>query len=340
VQGLVSKHHAIAIAATAWPLHQFEVREGVMLDVIDLTGLGTGDPAAVARVARELGRACREVGFFYVRNHGVPDALLSGIFASAKEFFAAPRDAKDELSIKRSPHNRGYVGIAGESLNLVHADLKEAFNIGLEMDASDPEVVAGRPFRGVNLWPQNTNFRRTCLDYFNAMWRLGVDLHLAIAADLGLPPTFFADKFDRPMATLRLLHYPPRSAGNGTLPGAGEHTDYGSLTILLNDGVGGLEVRRRDGEWIEAPPIPGAFVCNIGDCLMRWSNDTYVSTPHRVTSPHGRDRYSIPFFLDPNPEALIECLPGCSAPGQPAKYAPILAADYLRERLVATYGTS
>jgi isopenicillin N synthase-like dioxygenase len=159
-----------------------------------------------------------------------------------------------------------------------------------------------------------------------------------IATDLGLPPAYFADKFDRPMATLRLLHYPPRDAAPGELAGAGEHTDYGSLTILLNDGAGGLEVRRCDGAWIEAPPIPGAFVCNIGDCLMRWSNDTYVSTPHRVTSPPGRDRYSIAFFLDPNPDALIECLPGCAASGRQAKYPPILAADYLTEKLVATYG--
>ena len=311
-----------------------------MLDVIDLDGLGSGDPAAVRRVAAELGRACREVGFFYVRNHGVPAALLSGMFASAAAFFAAPRAVKDALAITRSPHNRGYVGIATESLNRVQADLKEAFNIGLDLPASDPEVIAGKPFRGVNLWPRIDGFRDTAIGYFNALWRLGLDLHLAIATDLALPRDFFADKFDRPMATLRLLHYPAREAGEHNHPGAGEHTDYGSLTILLTDDAGGLEVRRRDGTWIKAPPIPGAFVCNIGDCLMRWSNDTYVSTPHRVTSPPGRDRYSIAFFFDPNPDAVVECLPGCAAPGREPKYAPILAADYLRQRLVATYGAS
>jgi isopenicillin N synthase-like dioxygenase len=311
-----------------------------MLDVIDLAGLGLQDPAAVRRVAAELGRACRKVGFFYIRNHGVPDALMSGMFACSEAFFAAPRAVKDALAIKRSRHNRGYVGIATESLNLVQADLKEAFNIGLDLPADDPEVLAGKPFRGVNLWPQTPNFRDTALGYFHALWRLGLDLHLAIAGDLGLPPNFFADKFDRPMATLRLLHYPPRDADQGSLPGAGEHTDYGSLTILLTDDAGGLEVRRRDGAWIKAPPIPGAFICNIGDCLMRWSNDTYVSTPHRVTSPPRRDRYSVAFFFDPNPDALIECLPGCSAPGQLPKYPPILAANYLTQRLVATYGPS
>jgi isopenicillin N synthase-like dioxygenase len=307
-----------------------------MLDVIDLAGLGSGDATAIRRVAADLGRACRETGFFYIRNHGVPATLMSAMFERAAAFFASAREEKDEFGIKKSPHNRGYVGVATESLNLAQADQKEAFNIGLDLAESDPEVVAGKPFRGVNLWPRTPGFRETALDYFNACWRLGVDLHLAIAADLGLPPTYFADKLDRPMATLRLLHYPPRTTEE--LPGAGEHTDYGSVTILLTDDVGGLEVRRRDGTWIKAPPIPGAFVCNIGDCLMRWSNDIYVSTPHRVTSPLGRDRYSIAFFLDPNPDALVECLPGC-AEAQPPKYPPILAADYLTQRLVATYGT-
>src|SRR5271170_2000354 len=127
---------------------------------------------------------------------------MSGIFECAAAFFAAPGAAKDQFSIKRSPHNRGYVGIATESLNRVHADLKEAFNIGLELSASDPEVIAGMPFRGINLWPPTPGFRDTALAYFNALWRVGLDLHLAIAADLGLPSTFFADKFDRPMATL------------------------------------------------------------------------------------------------------------------------------------------
>ena len=310
-----------------------------MLDIINLAGLASGEPSAVRRVAAEIGRACRDVGFFYIRNHGVPDALLSGIFGCSQAFFASPGTVKDEFSIKRSRHNRGYVGIATESLNLVHADLKEAFNIGLDLLPSDPEVVAGRPFRGVNLWPKTPGFRETALAYFNAVWRLGIDLHLAIAADLGLPTSFFADKFDRPMATLRLLHYPPRTADQGDAPGAGEHTDYGSVTILLTDAVAGLEVRQRDGTWIKAPYMPGTFVCNIGDCLMRWSNDVYVSTPHRVTNPPGRDRYSVAFFLDPNPDALIECLSGCTEPGQAPKYPPILAADYLTQRLVATYGT-
>jgi isopenicillin N synthase-like dioxygenase len=309
-----------------------------MLDIIDLAGLKDRDPAAIARIGADLGRACRDTGFFYVKNHGVPDALLSGIFEASRAFFASPWAEKDALAIKRNRHNRGYVGLSTESLDPTHTDNKEAFNIGLDLAPDDPEVAAGKPFRGVNVWPATPGFRDTTLSYFNAVWRLGCDLHLAIAADLKLPQDYFADKLDRPMATLRLLHYPPHSADRGDTLGAGEHTDYGSITLLLTDDAGGLDVRRRDGTWVEAPPIPGAFVCNIGDSLMRWSNDIYVSTPHRVKSPPGRDRYSVAFFLDPNPEVSLACLPGCESAERPAKYPPINAADYLRSRLDATYG--
>lgn len=309
-----------------------------MLDVIDLSGLKERSPVAVERIAKKIGTACRDVGFFYIRNHGISQHLIDNVFAASQKFFALPLDSKNGLSIAKSKHNRGYAGISSERLDSKNADLKEAFNVGLDLDPQDPEVLNNKPFRGVNLWPEKLpQFRSTVLDYFNEAWRLGCDLHLAIAADLGLPPSFFADKFDRPMATLRMLHYPPRPAGAASSVGAGEHTDYGSLTLLLTDDAGGLEVCRRDGTWVSAPPIPGAFVCNIGDCLMRWSNDIYLSTPHRVTNPAGRDRYSVAFFLDPNPDTLVECLPGCSNDKVPAKYPAILAADYLKSRLEATY---
>ncbi len=176
------------------------------------------------------------------------------------------------------------------------------------------------------------------LAYFDAVWGLGRRLHEAIALDLGLPGAFFEDKLDAPMATLRLLHYPPQPAqmAAGQL-GAGEHTDYGDITLLMTDEVGGLEVRRRDGVWLKAPHIPGAFVCNIGDCLMRWTNDVYVSTPHRVVNQSGRERFSVAFFLDPNPEAVVAALPTCVSAARPAKYPPVTGADYLRSRLDATY---
>jgi isopenicillin N synthase-like dioxygenase len=200
---------------------------------------------------------------------------------------------------------------------------------------------AGRGFRATNLWPDLPGFRDTMLAYFDACHRLGLLLHRAFAQDLGLAPDFFDDKLDRPMAVLRLLHYPPapERAEAGQL-GAGEHTDYGCVTLLATDGVGGLEVRTRGGDWVPAPHVPGTFVCNIGDCLMRWTNDIYVSTPHRVVSPAGRERFSVAFFLDPNPDAEIACLPGCAMPDRPARYSPIRGDAFLRARLSPTYEKS
>ena len=134
------------------------------------------------------------------------------------------------------------------------------------------------------------------------------------------------------------MHYPPQPAtAKAGQIGAGEHTDYGDITLLLTDSASGLEVKRRDGGWIPAPTIPGAFICNIGDCLMRWTNDVYVSTPHRVVNRGERHRYSVAFFLDPNPDAVIACLPTCVSETRPPRYPPVSGADYLRQRLDATY---
>ncbi len=308
------------------------------IPVIDVSPLASPDEAARRRIAAEIGAACRGIGFFYVGGHGIAADALAEVFASANGFFGLPVAEKTVLSIERSPHNRGYVGLGGESLDPSKpADLKEAFNIGLELAPDDPEVAAGKPFRGINLWPDGEDFRATMLAYYEAVLDLGRRLHRGFAFDLGLPEDYFAAALVRPAASLRLLHYPPRPAviAEGQA-GAGEHTDYGNLTLLLVDGVAGLEVRTRDGRWIDAPHIPGTFVCNIGDCLMRWTNDVYVSTPHRVRPPE-RERTSVAFFLDADPDARVEALPGCVSPARPARYPPITAGDYLAERLDATY---
>jgi isopenicillin N synthase-like dioxygenase len=305
-----------------------------VLDLGELERSG-GEPA----LAAALGAACREVGFFRLAGHGIEEALRARVFAAARDVFALPPAAKAALSIARSAHNRGYVGLAVEALDPRRGgDRKEAFNVGLELAADDPELAAGVPFRGPNQWPELAGFRDTLLAWFDACWALGRRLHRAIALDLGLPPDFFEPKLDRPMATLRLLHYPPADPSAPERPGAGEHTDYGNLTLLATDEVGGLEVRRRDGSWIRAPFLPGTFVCNIGDCLERWTNGVYRSTPHRVTSPPERDRYSIAFFLEPNPDAVVACLPTCTGPDRPPRWPPIRAAEHLRARLEATYG--
>ena len=309
------------------------------IPIIDVAQLIDGSPAQADAVAGALGRACRDVGFFYISGHRVPPSLIAHVFEASAAFFSGPPSLRQATSFSGPGDNRGYIRLGGEALDPSKpADVKEAFNIGLELAPDDPELLAHLPFRAANLWPDMPGFRDTMLDYFNLLWRLGRDLHRGFALDLGLDPDFFETRLDKPIATLRLLHYPPvaRPPSDGQL-GAGVHTDYGNLTLLATDAVGGLMVRDRSGRWLDAPVVPGTFICNIGDCLMRWSNDVYVSTPHKVVSPSGANRYSVAFFLDPNPEAVVACLPTCVGPERPAKYAPITGADFLRARLEPTY---
>ncbi|MEM9394443.1 MAG: 2-oxoglutarate and iron-dependent oxygenase domain-containing protein [Pseudomonadota bacterium] len=280
--------------------------------------------------AADIGAAARDSGFFLLRNHGVSDSLVSDIFASAENFFALPEAEKRPLAI--GPDNRGWAAEGTEQLDPSGApDRKEAFNMGLDLAADDPRVLRGEPFRGVNKWPALPGFADTLRRYFDVVHALGVDVMGAVADDLGLGTDYFDDSFDAPIATLRLLSYPAARAGQEI--GAGAHSDYGALTFLLTDGVPGLQVKARSGGWLDVPHMPGAFVVNIGDCLMRWSNDVYVSTPHRVLPPPAR-RVSVAFFLDPNPDARIAALPGTGIP----RYPETTGAAYLRERLEATYG--
>ena len=231
-------------------------------------------------------------------------------------------------------NNRGYVSVGGESLDPQAApDIKEAFNVGREVTTSDPRVVAKKPFVGVNQWPRNPpRFRETLLAYYDACLTVARHVHRAMCVDLGIPTTFFDKGLEPSGSFLRLLQYP---VSGGT---AGAHTDYGNITLLAQDTVSGLEVLTRTDRvnWVKAPVVPGAFVCNIGDCLMRWTNNVYVSSPHRVRSVPGRVRRSVAFFCELDGDTVVECLPTCVGSDGP-KYAPITVAAYLKQRLDATY---
>jgi isopenicillin N synthase-like dioxygenase len=309
------------------------------IPVIDIAPLLGGNAGGERAVVQHVGEACRGIGFFYITGHGVTSACLEGVFNKTAEFFGSPTSFKARCAFVGAGGNRGYIKLGGEALDPTQPpDVKEAFNIGLELAPDDPDLLAKKPFRAANLWPDVPGFRTTMLAYFAQMWELGRVLHRAFALDLGVDRSYFDDKFRKPMATLRLLHYPPvdRPLDEGQL-GAGEHTDYGNVTLLATDASGGLMVRDRSGRWLDAPVIPNAYICNIGDCLMRWTNDIYVSTPHKVVTPPGKDRYSIAFFLDPDPDAVVACLPTCATESRPAKYAPVSGADFLRSRLEPTY---
>ena len=317
------------------------------MDAIERDEILVFDPTSFGddyvRLGAALGQAARDTGFFCVSHHGVDAALIGQVFAQSARFFSQNSSDKSALSIKHTGNNRGYVALGEERLDAAKpGDVKEAFNIGWDLPSDHPEVVARKPFRGVNVWPDTESlpdFHTTMLAYFDACHQLGMQLHRALAHDLGVAENFFDDKLDQPLATLRLLHYPPRPDRfePGQI-GAGEHTDYGNITLLATDDSGGLEVRTRDGQWMSPPNLPGALICNIGDCLMRWTNEVYVSTPHRVVNPVGRERYSVAFFLDPNPDAVVACLPGCISLNELAKYPPTTGAAYLKARLDATYG--
>lgn len=302
-----------------------------MIPVLDWQRFASGkDPEGFAS---DLGRACRETGFFLLDNHGIPERLFKDVFAKADAFFDLPVAVKKKVDIRSNPHNRGWAAVGSEALDEKSGvtDRKEAFNVGLDLSPNDPRVLAGEPFRGVNVWPDDVEgFREAMLDYFKEVLRLGRSIHRALEKDLGLPPGYFEPHFTEPMATLRVLRYPASPDGEGI--GAGAHSDYGSITLLMTDGVAGLQVKPRGGDWMDVPHVSGAFVVNIGDCLMRWSNDIYTSTPHRVLPP-AQERRSIAFFMDPNPDSIIAALPRTGDP----KYAPITGADYLRSRLDATY---
>ncbi len=307
--------------------------------IIDVGPLREGSEAGLARVAAAVGAAAREIGFFSIANHGVPGDLVTEMFSASRAFFGLPIDVKDELTIENSPHYQGYARVELERLDPSKpGDVKESFNMGPERAPDDPDILARTPFVGPNRWPRVPGFRATMLRYFETMLGVGLDLHRAIATDLQLPADYFARSYDRPLSALRVLRYPPHPGMfDGTQYGAGPHTDYGGVTLLAQDGTGGLEVRRRDGEWVAVAPAAGTFVCNIGDAMMRWTNDVYVSNAHRVVNRSGRERYSAAFFCEPNPDATIACIPACADSGNPAKYPPIAFADFLRSRLEPTY---
>lgn len=307
--------------------------------VIDLTPARQGDLEDRRRVARQIDEACCDIGFFTIAGHGVPDAIVRNLREAAHEFFALPLVEKLRASHPVEGTPRGYHALAGESL--AHAmdeqappDLKEFYHVGPVDVTDDPYYTCerGRQFFLPNVWPERpAGFREAAITYYRTMDRLVLFLMRLAALALGLPETFFDDKVNRSIGTMRLNYYPRQTTP--PLPGqlrAGAHTDYGGPTILNGEDVpGGLQVRTRSGEWIDVHTPPEHFVVNIGDLMMRWTNDRWLSNLHRVVNPplaEGQNvpRLSIAFFNHPNYDTLIECV----APAGQAKYPPVLSGDY------------
>ena len=263
-------------------------------------------------VAREVGEACRAHGFFYVVGHGIDPALGPRLEELSHRFFALPEETKQRFAMPLGGRAwRGWFPLGGE-LTSGRPDWKEGLYLGNELDADHPRVRAGMPLHGPNLLPGDDvlpGFRATIAEWMAAVTALGHRVMAAIARSLDLPDDYFARRYTAdPLILFRIFLYPSRPVPEGldVRDGVGEHTDYGLLTLLRQDSVGGLQVRTAAG-WIEAPPIEDAFVCNIGDMLDRMTGGLYRSTPHRVRlNASGRDRLSFPLFFDPDMAARIE----------------------------------
>lgn len=294
---------------------------------------------AAQQVASAIRAACHDTGFFYIANHGVPRDLVQAVLDANRDFHARPEAEK--LALKVNAWLRGYQPMASTQMRssarfkpAAAPNQLESFIISNEVSPDHPDYQK-RAFVGPNQWPDDPGFRDTLETYLSATRALGMSLLPAFSLAAGQTPDYFDPFFDPPGTTLRLVHYPPSPIDRpADYLGIYPHTDYGFFTILAQDDVGGLEIQRIDGTWVEAPCMPDAFVVNIGDAAARWSNDEFNSSPHRVINKStAHDRYSIALFFDPNHDTIIRCLDSCVRDGEAPKYAPIAYFDYYRERM-------
>jgi isopenicillin N synthase-like dioxygenase len=313
------------------------------IPVVNLAPFWGGGRSAKEACADALDRACREVGFFYISNHGVAASQIEALEREARRFFALADEAKMAIDFRKSEiYGRGYMPL-GEHLipgTAQAGDLHEAFEFSLELPADDPDRLGGCPMYGPNRWPAGLpGFHETVYGYYEVIRALGRNLFQAFAIALDLPDDFFEPLITKPLGQMRLIHYPPDPSSDApTRWGIGPHSDYECFTILLQDDAGGLEVMNAAGEWIAAPPIPGTFVVNVGDLMGRWTNDLYASTLHRVVNRSGRERQSFPFFYGANFDAEIRCLPTCCDDDHPAKYPPTTAGAWAVDQIQKAYG--
>lgn len=283
-----------------------------------------------ADIARDIDAALKDVGFMALTNLGLSSEDREAIFSASRRFFASPREQKMRCAYRAASENFGYQGLLEESLDPTRpADLKETFTMR-------------NPVKGQidnDRWPDQ-EFRAAAEQFYRQAMRAAERLQRLLALALQMPTDYFVERHGGENITLRLLHYPPVATESVDVEqmGAGAHTDYGMLTLLLQDDVGGLQVQSADGAWHPAPPRDDAIVINCGDMLERWSNGRYRSTPHRVLPVAGsRERYSVALFLDPDSATPIEALPSCTSADDPPRFAPTTAGQHLQERIEATH---
>lgn len=312
------------------------------IPIVDLQGSLDADARLAQQNARALFEALSQIGFAYIAGHNVAPATREAAFSASRDFHASTLAQKQSLAI--NAFHRGYMGMASSTIvtstvaKVTRPNMSESLMLMHELPPDDPGLLAGLPMQGSNQWPDwLPGFKPAMLAYVREVDVLGRHIVRLIALALGLPATALDHHFDHPTTFLRALHYPPQPPAEDEQIGSAPHTDYGIITLLAQDDSGGLQVRPRGGDWIEAPPIPDTYVLNVGDMLQRWTNGRLVSTPHRVINRSGGDRYSLPYFLDPSMDTLIECLPTCTDADHPPQHPPVRYGDYLLERLNRNY---
>ncbi len=303
------------------------------IPTIDL-GRSTAGPDEHRAVVAEVDAACREVGFLAVVDPEFPGDLRTAILDEARRFFDLPTAEKESIAIAHSDHHRGYAGLGGELLQPgLLADHKETLDFGSEVALDDPDRS---PLEGPSQWPDLAGFRDVVLTYQAAALETAKRLLRLMAEALDVEVTYFDQALARPLVIARMVHYPP--APEQVIEqqlGCGAHSDYGCVTVLLTDGVPGLQLQDRAGVWHDITAPPGAFVINFGDMLERWTNGRYRATPHRVVSSADQHRYSIPVFTNPSYDWPVETFASCAADGP--GYPPTTAGAYLEQRFDETF---
>ncbi|KJA17439.1 hypothetical protein HYPSUDRAFT_146457 [Hypholoma sublateritium FD-334 SS-4] len=321
--------------------------------VIDLRDIRSHDSARRKALASEVRDACMRVGFFYVRNHGISDATTNGALQMAKDFFSLDDKKKMEIENKKTSNFKGYSPLLSGNNNPNGAgDLQEGFEFGWEDPTSnlqsngESDAVTSGVMAGSNVWPSESDvpgFRDSVLQYYYAAVDLGKALFPIFALALNLREDFFADKTRNSAALMKLLHYPPQTGPmDDRIIGIGAHTEqlmlYECFTILWQEpGIQALQVLNSEKDWINAPPIPGTLVINLGDQFARWTNDIFKSTVHRAINRSGVRRYSIPLFFGTDYNVKLEPMPSCVSEDRPPKYDVITAGEYVKKRLQETY---
>ncbi len=299
------------------------------IPVIDVGPLLADAPGALERTAEAIMAASQGLGFYYIRNHAMTPEIVERAFSASRKFFLGPLETK--RAIATNEFNRGWMG-QGEALmtGAKRTDLKELFSWGLELGPDDPEVMAGTPFRGSNQWPDAVPELQPAIygGFYAAGRTTGAALLRAVCVGLGLAPDTLAPRFEKPMARGQLIYYPPQPPEMGEDQfGVAAHTDFGCLTMVCQDNLGGLQVQCRDGEWLAIPPVEGMLLVNVGDLLARWSNDRFRSTLHRVVNSSGRERLSMAVFYDPSFHTMVDPR-DLIVDGELPHYEPIEAGFY------------